>query len=121
MFDKLKSMSAVAALLKNPDAVRDAAARVRQRLAGLRVTGEAGHGAVRVTAGGDLKIHAVEIAPALLAGTDPASRARAESLIAEAVNAVLERAQGAARAAIADEARDLGLGDLAPGLLDLAR
>lgn len=111
MFDQFKTMGALAGLLKNREKLQEAAQRVKRTLDENPSVGEAGGGAVRVTVGGELKVTAVEIAPAVVAGmgTDEHARRRAESLIAEATNDALKRAQERIREAIDREAKALGI------------
>ena len=68
MLDKLKAMSALAGIMKNQDAIRNATERVKGKLALARLTAEAGSGACRVTVTGELKVVSVEFTPALLRG-----------------------------------------------------
>ena len=76
MFDKLKAMGAVTSLLKNQDALRDAAARVRAKAEQILVTGQAGSGAARATVTGTLKVQGVELSPALVGGMAADERTR---------------------------------------------
>lgn len=117
MFEQMKMMGALAGLLKNKEGLKAAGERIRARLAEVRAGGAAGGGAVRATATGDLKIVSVQIEPALAAGlADPASRAYAEELIAEAVNNALDQAKAIAQREAAKEAEALGL----PGMDGMA-
>lgn len=114
MFDKLKAMGSIAALLKDKDRLRAAAERVKEATARARATGQAGAGAVRVTASGHLRVLEIELAPALVAGmaADDATRRLAGSFIADAVNDALANAQALAQQELRKEARELGLDDL---------
>ncbi len=116
MFDKLKTMGAIAGLLKDKDRLRAAGERIKARAEEIRAEGEAGGGAVRVVASGKLKVLSIDVAPALVAGmaADDRTRGLAGSLIAEAVNAALAGAQRQIQEEIGREARGLGLDDL-PG------
>lgn len=118
MFDKLKTMGAIAGLLKDKDRLRAAGERIKARAEEIRAEGEAGGGAVRVVASGKLKVLSIDVAPALVAGmaADDRTRGLAGSLIAEAVNAALAGAQRQIQEEIGREARGLGLDDL-PGAL----
>lgn len=111
MFDAIKSMGALAGLLRDKDRARAIAAEVALELSRIRAEGEAGGGAVRVTAAGDMKIVSVRIAPAMLAG----STDMAQGLIAEATNAALLRARVEAERIVRDRLSSLGLGDLFKG------
>ncbi len=121
MFDKLKSMGALAALMKNQDQVRAAGERVRARLEAARVEGEAGAGAARVVATGAMRVLSVELAPALVTGmaVDEKTRSLAASLIADAVNDAIAKAQACLRDEIGQEARELGLDGMLPELAAL--
>lgn len=114
MFDKLKAMGSIAALLKDKDRLRAAAERIKEATARARATGQAGAGAVRVTASGHLRVLEIELAPALVAGmaADDATRRLAGSFIADAVNDALANAQALAQQELRKEARELGLDDL---------
>jgi DNA-binding protein YbaB len=115
MFDQLKAMGAVADLLKNQDKIKQAAERVRTRLETTVVTGEAAGGAVRARVSGTMQVVGMEIAPALgiaIGSVDAQQREQAESVIRDAINDALVKAQHAAKAAIEEEASALGL----PGL-----
>ena len=103
MFDSLKSMGAVASLLKDKEQLVEAGRRVQEKLEALRVTGESGSGAVRATVTGKMRVVSIEMGPAVTSGlgADEASRAMAQNLIAAAVNDAMEHAQRAARDAIA--------------------
>jgi DNA-binding protein YbaB len=114
MFDKLKSMSALAALMQNKDKLKAAGERIKSKSQEIRATGEGGGGAVRVTVSGQLKVLSVELQPALVAGmaADVRTRELAGNLIAEAVNNANQSAQAQMKALIDKEARELGLPDL---------
>ena len=114
MFDNLKGMQAVASLLKNKDKLADAGVRLKQFAEELRVTGQAGGGACRVTATGKMRIVEVVFDPALAAGmaVDDKTRELAGSLVCDAVNDALELAQAALQDRIEREAADLGMPEL---------
>lgn len=124
MFEQMKLLGAISGLMKNKDKLQAAAERVRNRLETLRVTGEGGAGAVRAVATGTLRVESVELAPSLSAAlASDGARTHAESLIAEAVNDAVTKAQQRAREIISAELDELGLGDLGlasggGGLLD---
>lgn len=113
MFDQFKAMGQVAALLKDKDRLRAAGDRVKERLEAVRAGGEAGGGAVRATVNGKMTLVALELAPPLVAGGD---KAMVELLIIEAVNNAAAAAQDRARAAVEEEAQELGLPNLPGGL-----
>jgi DNA-binding protein YbaB len=116
MFDKMKAMGAMAALLKDKERLRESAQRIKLRAAEVRAEGEAGGGAVRATVDGTMKVLRVEMQPALVAGmaADEKTRELAGSLIADAVNAAIQNAQEKMKGVMAQEAKDMGLPDL-PG------
>lgn len=118
MFDKLKSLGQMAALLKDKDRIKDVAARVKSHAAEVRAIGESGGGAVRVTADGQMRVLRVEMQPALVAGmaADERTRELAGTLIAGAVNDAIKAAQASMKVVIEREAKELGLPDL-PGEL----
>ncbi len=117
MFDKFKAMGAVAGLLKNQDTLKESFAKVQEQMARTSVTGQAGGGAVRVVASGQLKVLSVELSPALVAGMagDDKTRSLAGSLIVEATNEALKMAQEKLKEAIDRESKVLGLPDLGGG------
>jgi DNA-binding protein YbaB len=118
VFDKLKAMGALAGLLKDKEKLREAAERVKARAAEVRGYGSAGAGAVRATVDGRMKVLSIELEPALAGGmaADDRTRELAGSLIAEAVNDAMARAQARMREVIEKEAADLGLPGLPPDL-----
>lgn len=117
MLDAFKMAGTLAGLMKNKDAIRASAERVKAKLADIRSVGTAGGGAVTVTASGQLKILRVELSPALASymTADAASRTAAESLITEATNAALSQAQARAHEEVSKEAEALGIPKI-PGL-----
>lgn len=117
MFDNLKSLGALAGLLKNKDKLKDASDRVRAKMQETRVVGEAGAGAARVVVSGTMQVLEVELAPGLVMGmaADEKTRVLAGNLIAQAVNEGLRRAQFAMKEAMDEEAKAMGLPGM-PGL-----
>lgn len=109
-----KTMGAIAGLLKNRDKIEAAAQRIKEQLVATEVTGEAAGGAVRAVVGGDLKVRSINLEPAVTQGlgADDASRQMAQSLIIEAVNDGMTKAQHAARDIVQREATELGLPQL---------
>lgn len=113
MMDALKAAGAMAQLMKNKDALRDAGIRVKQKLADLRCAGAAGGGAVRVTVSGEMRVIEMHIEPAAVSAmSDPASRAMVQQMIVEATNDALDRAKACAQQEMQREAQAMGLGDL---------
>lgn len=121
MFDKFKAMGAVAGLMKNQDALKQAAGRVREKMERTTVSGEAGSGAARATVTGTLKVVSVELSPALVGGMNADERTRqlASSLIADAVNEAMKQAQLKIKEAIDVETKALGLEGMLPDLAAL--
>lgn len=120
MFDQFKAMGQIAGLLKNKERLKESMDQVRATLEATRVEGSAGGGAVRVTASGSMQIIEVALDPALAAGLAQGgdSQTYAESLIAEATNDAIARAQQTAKDAIARESEALGLPDLSGAMGD---
>jgi DNA-binding protein YbaB len=118
MFDKLKTMGAVAALMKDKEKLKATGQRVKDKAESVRAIGEGGAGAVRVTVNGQMKVLQVELTPALVSGmaADDRTRELAGSLIAEAVNNASASAQMQMRTFLEREAKELGLPDI-PGEL----
>jgi DNA-binding protein YbaB len=118
MFDKIKAMGAVAGLMKNQDAIKQAAGRVREKMEKTVVSGQAGSGAARATVTGTLKVVSVELSPALVGGMNADERTRqlASGLIAEAVNDAMKQAQVKIKEAIEIETKALGLEGMLPDL-----
>ncbi|MDX2114611.1 MAG: YbaB/EbfC family nucleoid-associated protein [Planctomycetota bacterium] len=117
MFDQIKQLGALAGLMQNKDKLRDAAARFREKMERISVTGSAGGGAVRVTVSGKLRVTDVALDPALIAGlqTGEGGRIMAQSLIMDAVNDAITRAQAIVHEEADRQARELGLPGL-PGI-----
>jgi DNA-binding protein YbaB len=120
MFDQIKSLGAIAGLMKNKDKLREAGSRVKEKMEATKVIGEAGAGAARVVVTGTMRVIEVDLAPGLVQGmaADERTRLLAGSLIAEAVNEGLRRAQFAMKEAVEEEAKALGIEGL-PGLENL--
>lgn len=114
MFDKIKSMTALAGLMKDKQKVQESADRIKRELAALRVEGQAGGGAVRVVASGDLTVQDVQMSPALAAGLAASgpSRDYAQTLIRDATNDALAKARTKMREVMQREADAMGLGDV---------
>lgn len=117
MFDNLKSLGALAGLLQNKDRIREAAERFKEKLDRITVTGESGGGAVRVTVNGRLAVLDITLDPALIAGlqTGEGGRQMAQSLIKDAANDAIVRAQSLVHQEADRQARELGLPGM-PGL-----
>jgi DNA-binding YbaB/EbfC family protein len=117
MFDNLKALGALAGLMQNKDRVRAVAERFKGKLERMNVTGTAGGGAVRVSVTGKLRVTDVSLDPALIAGLQAGEggRAMAQSLIQEAMNDAMSRAQALVHEEADKQARELGLPGL-PGM-----
>ena len=113
MFDQFKAMGALAGLLRDKDRLREMGEEFKRRLAGLRATGTAGGGAVRVTVTGRLQVESVELERALAEGLAH-DRSMGEGLIADATNDALETMQRMIAEQARNFAREHDLPDL-PG------
>ncbi len=124
MFDQMKAMGAVAGLLRNKEKLREISEDAQQRIAAIRVEGEAGGGAVRVTVTGKMHVEQVHLEPALIAGLradtegSDAGRRMAETLIADATNEALRACQARIQAEIRSLAAEHDLPDI-PGMGNL--
>lgn len=125
MFDQFKNLGQLAGMLKNAGRIREQLQQAQEHLKSVRVNAETGGGAVKATATGALRLHALEVDPAMFAALVDADRDEdrrmAEDLIVGAVNAALEKAQRLAADEMSRRAREMGLpvdpgGDLS-GLL----
>jgi hypothetical protein len=120
MFDQMKHMGALAGLLRDKDKVERISRRVQDTLETVRVVGEAGGGAVRVTVSGKLEVQDVELDPNLTAGMASGDDARlmAQKLIAEAVNDASAKARVVIQREMQKIAEELDLPDM-PGMTNL--
>jgi len=113
MFDQIKTMGAIAGLLKNRDQIQAAGERIQARLESMRIDGECEGGLVHAVVSGKMQVLSITISDSLAFGMKTSKdRSLAESLIAEAVNHALKKAQVAVTEAIDEEGTALGL----PGL-----
>ncbi|MEM1330762.1 MAG: YbaB/EbfC family nucleoid-associated protein [Planctomycetota bacterium] len=120
MFD-LKSMGAIASLMKDREKLKAAGEKLKVRIEALEVDGAAGGGVCRARVSGTMKVISVRLDDALATGLGANADARemGERLIAEAINDALVRAQQEVRAMVEAEMRELGLDGLVgklPGL-----
>jgi len=90
MFDNIKNFGN---LMKMAGQAREKAAELQERLAEIRVTGESGGGAVRVTVNGQGKAQNVELDAPLLAGLAGDDKEMVEDLIAAAINDASDKVQ----------------------------
>jgi DNA-binding YbaB/EbfC family protein len=117
MFDQMKALGALAGLMKNKDRLKELADEFRSKVERISVEGEAGSGAVRVTVSGRMRVTGVHVDPAAIVGMQASDVGRdmVESLIQEATNQGLERAQALIHEEARRMAQDLDLPDL-PGM-----
>ncbi|MFU8830446.1 MAG: YbaB/EbfC family nucleoid-associated protein [Phycisphaerales bacterium] len=118
MFENMKAMGAIAGLMKNKERLREMGEEFREKLSQMSAEGSAGGGAVRVTVSGQLRVLAVFLDPAVIAGLQvegAGGKQMIETLIQEATNEAISRIQ----VMVSEEARrmaaELGLPDM-PGL-----
>ncbi len=114
MFDQLKMMGAVANLMKNKEAIAEAAARVQENLEKRVVTVEAPDKSISVQVNGKLAVLEIRLADRVVkdAASNPETQAKMEKLIVGAVNAAMARAKEIIQEEISTETQKLGLGDL---------
>jgi DNA-binding YbaB/EbfC family protein len=99
MFDQLKNLKGLASLLGGSEEIRQRFEQIQSELDRMRVTGEAGAGAVRVTVNGKYRVMRVELDPVMLGslagGADDAQmdREMIEQLVAGATNAAQDKAK----------------------------
>ncbi len=120
MFDKLKGLAGLAGLAKDLPRIKARMEEVKARLPDLVCQASAGGSAVTATANGKLRLTKLTIQPSVLTGMaagDASSRMMAESLILEAVNLALDRAQEATTKELTSAARELDL-PIPPGMLE---
>lgn len=112
MFESMKHAAKLASVMKDLPKIKTRMGAVRDEMGRRTVQGASGAGAVTATVSGKLKVLSIEISPALVAGfggQDPAGRAYAESLVVEAVNIAMEKAQQMVAEALSQAARELDL------------
>lgn len=119
MFDKLKSATQMAGMLKDLPRLQAKMEEVRSRLATTRVEGSAGGGAVKAVAFCDLRIESVVLDPSVFRGIaagSPSDQSYANRLIADAVNDALVRARARMAEELGRAAAESGI-DLPPDIL----
>ncbi|MGQ0627543.1 MAG: YbaB/EbfC family nucleoid-associated protein [Phycisphaerales bacterium] len=109
MFESFKAAGALANLMRNKDAVQDAIKRVQANLENMRVVGDGGGGAVKVTLNGRMRVLDVAIDPAMFKSADAASVRMASQIIADATNTAISKAQEVVAKEISREAEQMGL------------
>jgi len=120
MFDQMKAMGALAGLLRDREKIERLSRRVQDTLETVRVVGEAGGGAVRVTVSGKLEVQDEEVDPNLASGMASGDDARlmAQGLIREAVNDANAKARVVIQREMRKLAEELDLPDM-PGMTNL--
>lgn len=116
MFGNMKQMGQLASLYKRKDEIAEAMRALSERVAALRVEGQAGGGVCRAWVTGKLRLDRIEFEPSVLAaaGVSPDGRAQLERLTAEAVNDASEKCQRLVAEMVSEEAQRLGIEDLMP-------
>lgn len=113
MFEGLKNMAGLAGIMKDMPRIKQKLEDVKAKLARMELTAETGGGTVKAIVNGRMRVVAVHVDPAMMAGlvdaSSDADRALAEELIAGAVNAGLEKAQQQAAEEFQAAAQELGL------------
>jgi DNA-binding protein YbaB len=114
VFDQLKMMGAVANLVKNKEAIAEAAARVQENLEKRVITVEAPDKSISVQVNGKLAVLEIRLAERVVkdAASSPETQAKMEKLVVGAVNAAMARAKEIIQEEISTETQKLGLGDL---------
>lgn len=110
MFGNMKMLGALTQLMQRRDELKESGARIQARAETLRVTGEAGGGAVRATVDGKMRLVRFEVAPVLAQSEE--GRASLEGWTVDAVNAAQFAAQAQLQEIVRSEARALGLEEL---------
>jgi DNA-binding protein YbaB len=115
MFDALKSMGAVASLLKNKDKIAAAVTQVREELERRQISVDSPDKSVSLLVTASGKVERVTLSPSALAQAsgDDAARARLEQTIAGAMNAARARMVVIVQEEISRQAEALGLPELA--------
>lgn len=115
MFDTLKSMGAVASLLKNREKIVQAVQRVQENLERREVSVDAPDRSVALRTDARGKVLALTIAPEALlsASGNEESRLRLERTIAGAMNAARARCVQILQEEVSREAEALGIPELA--------
>jgi len=113
MFENVRAM---ANLAKELPRLKGKVTQIREELRAHRAHAQAGGGAVRATVSGDLRLVALHVEPALVAGLgNGADTGLATDLIVSAINSAMDQARAHAEARMRGAAEELGI-ELPPGL-----
>ena len=120
MFDQMKTMGALAGLLKDREKMQRIAEEFQEKLEHISVIGTSGGGAVRVTVSGKMRVTEVFLDPSLVTGMaqggeGDGGREMAESLVREATNEALLLAQQRVKEEAQRISEDLGVPEI-PGM-----
>jgi len=124
MFDNLKAMSAIAGLMKNKEAVGQAAQRVQEELSRRTITVESPDKSISVQVSGKLEVLVISINPKVVQDAATGGHevhSRMEQLIQRAVNLAMSKAKDAIVEEIGKEAEKLGLGGMVGDLKKLGQ
>lgn len=111
-----KELGQIASLMKQAQGMQGKMAETKERLANLKIDGEAGAGMVRVTVAGSMKVLSCKIDPELIQAGD---REMIEDLVVAATNQALEKlmeAQAREMSAITGGLNLSGMGDALSGM-----
>lgn len=114
MFDQFKMLGTIAGFLKNRDQIKDVGDRIQSRLSAMRIEGTSEGNLVRVVVNGKMDVETIELSPTLASGLAGGGENKrlGETLIAEAVNDAIGKAQQAVADVIDEEGEALGMGGL---------
>ncbi|MEM9251166.1 MAG: YbaB/EbfC family nucleoid-associated protein [Planctomycetota bacterium] len=116
MFEQMKAMRELMALLGNPAALKERMETVQAELESTVVEGTAGAGAVTVKATGSMQIVSIELDRAMIAtiagSGGEADAGMVSELVVAATNAALRAAREVAQAKLGEAAGGLDLGSL---------
>ena len=96
-------------VFKNLGGVKEQMEDVQRRLAGMRISGEAGAGMVRITLGGDSSVKNVDIDETLFAEKD-------KGILEELIISAFNDAQKKVREALSHELKGAAGGAIIPGI-----
>lgn len=115
MFDSLKSMGAIASLLKNKEKIAEAMARVHANLDQRTITVTAPDNSVQVIMTGKAKLQTLTLSDEILAKAagDPEAKAKLQKTILGAITAAQNRVAEVVKVEVQREANELGIPELA--------